>query len=230
MSKPKPPSQKEVVQLLCTYIGEQEKDVLNPKTREKERRSHLAYRCLSTNCTNGPDRMITFQKSAGYQNPYSHLKRCVGQGDESHLLQVFHENKSKKSVSSFFIPVVPSESKSNKINALYDWISIIVEKNLPIQSVEDPLLRQFSKHSKQRISRVILKSVILRLVKLVEIRIAKEMKEAGCGSILVHDGWSHNSVHYVGLFASFIKKIDSTPRLVLLSVSPLARFLIRGRY
>jgi len=29
-------------------------------------------------------------------------------------------------------------------------------------------------------------------------------------------------VHYVGLFASHVKKNNSTPRLVLLSVSPLA--------
>ena len=35
----------------------------------------------------------------------------------------------------------------------------------------------------------------------------KEMKEAGCGSyFLLHDGWSHSSIHFVGLFAYYYKR------------------------
>jgi len=213
----KNPSQKEVVQLLCQYVGEELKEILNPKTSEKEVKPHLIYKCISKRCSIGGS--IVFQKASGYQNPYSHLKRCVSNGDESHLIKLFYENRNKKTVSQFFIPSA-TKSKPSKINALFDWLMLIIEKNLPLQFIEEPLLRHFSKHN-HKFSRVMLKSVILRLVELVEKRISQEMKEAGCGSIL-HDGWSHNSVHYVGLFASFIKKIDSTPRLVLLSVSPLA--------
>ena len=41
------------------------------------------------------------------------------------------------------------------------------------------------------------------------------MKEAGCGSIL-HDGWSQNSIHFVGLFACYKRMQDISPTIVLL--------------
>ena len=68
------------------------------------------------------------------------------------------------------------------------------------------------------------------LVELVQERISVEMKIADEGFIL-HDGWSKFGIHYVGLFASYCRKmsiiengVQSTkyfPETVLLSVAPL---------
>ena len=56
------------------------------------------------------------------------------------------------------------------------------------------------------------------------------MAEAGRGSIL-HDGWSKNGMHYVGVYACYINKANLSasknkikseqPQLVLLACSPM---------
>jgi hypothetical protein len=71
---------------------------------------------------------------------------------------------------------------------------------------------------------------MFKLVELVEERIGQSMRKAGKGAIM-HDGWSCNGVHYVGLIACFnnpltskhygYKGSDSNVELCLLSCSPM---------
>jgi len=113
-------------------------------------------------------------------------------------------------------------------------------KDLPIQTVEDPFFRSFSKHNKERISVKTLREVMFHLVELVEKKISDELRSAKTGAIM-HDGWTHHSVHFCGVFASYMlepteknsqgkmpaqkkkKKEDLGPiaKLTLLAVSPL---------
>ena len=68
------------------------------------------------------------------------------------------------------------------------------------------------------------------MVDVVEKKISNEMAEAGRGSIL-HDGWSKNGMHYVGVYACYINKANLSaskneikseqPQLVLLACLPM---------
>jgi hypothetical protein len=104
-------------------------------------------------------------------------------------------------------------------------------KSLPVSYVEDDLVREFSKFDKFPISRDTLTRTIIHLVELVENKIAEEMKDTPHGALL-HDGWSCNGTHYVGVFATYIvrhKKFHSkkdveiieTPVITLLACAPL---------
>jgi hypothetical protein len=50
-------------------------------------------------------------------------------------------------------------------------------------------------------SRKILKEVLFKVVELVEESITEEVTTTQCGSIM-HDGWTYNGTHYIGLFAA----------------------------
>ena len=75
------------------------------------------------------------------------------------------------------------------------------------------------------------KEVLFNMTKLMEDRIGNEMETAGRVTIL-HDGWSKNSVHYVAIYACYMRevrcnnqkivKITNIPQLVLLVCSPMA--------
>lgn len=79
------------------------------------------------------------------------------------------------------------------------------------------------------ISRSTLSEVILKLVELVDKKIAAELQETK-GSV-IYDGLTQNRLHYVALIASFCIKVpvilngtsaqEDKPRLVLLSFAPL---------
>lgn len=67
------------------------------------------------------------------------------------------------------------------------------------------------------------------MTKCVEYKIGDEMKRARSRSI-IHDDWSKNGVHYVGIFACYTresteitnKKVTQIPQLALLACSPIA--------
>ena len=68
------------------------------------------------------------------------------------------------------------------------------------------------------------------MTELVEDRICNEMKTARRGTIL-HDGWSTNGVHYVAIYACFMREVkfnshkivtkSHSPQLFLLACSPM---------
>jgi hypothetical protein len=62
------------------------------------------------------------------------------------------------------------------------------------------------------------RKVILAMVVELEKKIAAEMKEAGYGSIM-HDGWSKNGIHYLGIFICFL--LNGVTKIRMLLVSPI---------
>ncbi|KAI0567298.1 Ribonuclease H-like protein [Gracilaria domingensis] len=117
-----------------------------------------------------------------------------------------------------------------EINALYDYILLIVFNRLPISIVESPRFRSFSNHETE-FSENKVAEIIIKLRKLVKDSLSEELNATKRGSIM-HGEWSWNGVHYIGLFASYLtpKKMQlggpahakDTVRLVLLSCSPIA--------
>jgi hypothetical protein len=118
-----------------------------------------------------------------------------------------------------------------KEKAVYGYLKFLVMKSLPVSYVEDPMVREFSKFGEHPVSRDTLTRTIIQLVELVEGKITKEMEDSPHGGLL-HDGWTCNGTHYVGVFGTYIiqyKKYHSKkdveiveePVITLLACAPL---------
>ena len=128
-------------------------------------------------------------------------------------------------------PAVPETVMipTKKDNELYDFVKLIVKKNLPLSSVEDADFRTSFKH-KFKFSKKLVRNILFNLVPMVQSAIQKEMKEVGYGAIM-HDGWSKFGTHYVAIFGQYNKEIiqrngkDSNttkvPTTALLAVRPM---------
>ena len=113
---------------------------------------------------------------------------------------------------------------------MYSYIRYVVLRSQPISSVEDPGVRSFCKHDVE-FSRKVFKETLFKLVELVEKAIRREMEETR--GALLHDGWSYNSTHFVGILAAYNREVSvvrngrvGTERILycpLLSVSPMGK-------
>ena len=76
------------------------------------------------------------------------------------------------------------------------------------------------------------------MVEIVERDIGRDMKKARLGA-LIYDGWSKDSLHYIGVIASFMRPfnerkenetvVQQRSELVLLSVAPMESISSRNR-
>jgi hypothetical protein len=196
---------------------------------------HLIYECPNYLCKEAKC-LLSFQKKSGFANPFNHLKTCVADGKEEVLYVIYDENlKSKQKLGlgvyfgAYFEPsakrITPYE------HAVHVYLAMIAFNNLPVSIVGDTLYQNFSKYD-FTISVKTIKGTIFKAVELVEQLIGKEMAAAGQGLIL-HDGWSCGSVHYIGFYACYIRTAIHSAKdgtntkveiveLVLLSCSPMA--------
>ena len=224
------PSEKDIVSLLCSFIREEDREVIKNSIMRKQK--YLVYQCPKKDQCIKKHGEIAFQKGKGWTNPCSHLKTCLCHGKMSELYDMYDENIDRKQhdISSFFTPIL---KVSTKEQAIYDWIVLIVEESLPISITKKQAFRRF-KDEEINFSQEKVKETLYKLVELVEHRIAQNMKMAGRGSIL-HDGWSKNGVHYVAIYGCFMKEVSEfrnhkkiqyeVPELVLLACSPMASLL-----
>ena len=218
----KKPTQREVVELLCTKVG----------TERKDNQTYLVFKCPSPACKLGANKNIIFKYKAGFSNPHKHILSCLVGNNQDELDKIYSDNLKLKSTqgtllnNQHFTPRVKTSSEHHEI---YDWIDLIISKLLPLSAVEDNHYRKFGKKT-NNIGKKKLKQIICNIVELVEKKIQLEMEQAGQGSIL-HDGWSKFSVHYIGLFACYMKAVniqkgikvmkEEEPTLVLLSCAPM---------
>ena len=121
---------------------------------------------------------------------------------------VYEQNRESKRLhvsGTFFQPTV--ERMTAKELALNDYLHLIMLKNLPLSTIEDPEFRKFHRYN-EKISRKVLKDTVFKLVDVVDKKLGDEMKLAGKGSIL-HDGWTCAGVHYIALFACYLLPIKT---------------------
>ncbi|KAG3063134.1 hypothetical protein PI124_g22253 [Phytophthora idaei] len=83
----------------------------------------------------------------------------------------------------------------------YEWLCWIVERNLPISEVDNPLTRSMPR----------LKPVSSKTLKIDMQKVARNVgvlveKEKGNFFGVIWDGWPHSSVHYVTIYDVFIVK------------------------
>jgi hypothetical protein len=228
----KKPAPKTVVKHLCTWVREETRTVITATAGNQpaKKKTFLVYLCPKECCIKGKDRELSFEQKSGYRNPYNHLVACVGGGEEDALLEVYEEavveQRNAAGLGNHFVARVDKPTERDQ--AIYGWIKLIVMKNLGLNAVEDESFRHFSKYN-VALSAKTIREVILKLVELVEQSIAVELK--GKKACLLHDGWSHNGDHFIGLFASYNREVGLPlkngivllePTITLLSVSPMA--------
>ena len=211
-------SPKDAVQLLMTRTTNE------PVVEEKASRgggssvaSFHIYECKR--CGETKRREVT----AGYGNPYDHLKRCYG--NKYNLNDVYQQAKRLQLTGSeeSIVSLLRLKGATPRELAVIDWLRYVVEKSKPLSDVDDRFIRDFCKHNVV-VSSKLVKEVIFALVDLVVDAIDKEMAEAPIGAIM-HDGWSKVSTHYFGLFACYNRKKGKSlePTVTLLAVSPLSK-------
>ena len=147
----KPPSYKSVVQLLSKPLREEERTITS-RSGVQNKRTYLVYKCPNEYCKE-KNREIWFQKSVGFINPFNHLKSCIADGKAEQLYMVYKQNRESKRLhvsGTFFQPTV--ERMTAKALALNDYLRLIVLKNLPLSTIEDPEFRKFHRYN-EKISR-----------------------------------------------------------------------------
>ena len=215
-------TKEDIVKLLCDYVGEE--SLPNGKT-------NIIYTCPSNKCKNELNQ-VRFLKGSGYTNPYNHLKTCLCNGNVDALIDLYNTNfvRKEKCLNPFFRPVL---SVTDKEQCLLDWIELVIDETLPASVIKKESFRAFKGEPNVNITQETFKEVLYTMTEIIEQRISKEMKTAGRGSIL-HDGWSKNGTHYVGLFACYLREVGHinhrnklinimTPEVVLLSCAPMSQ-------
>ncbi|ETV75850.1 hypothetical protein H257_09825 [Aphanomyces astaci] len=148
-------------------------------------------------------RTYTQQEGRGYTNLLAHLK-----ASHSNYATLMREAPAAAQSTNTRLWV------SDRVKGRFGWISWIVEEGLPLTFCEKPSTRRFT--NLPIISHVTLRDNILRLTEVVEKKISKEIPDRFG---IIFDGWTHNSEHYLAVFASYEK--DGVLVQPLLSLAPI---------
>ncbi|ETN23340.1 hypothetical protein PPTG_02934 [Phytophthora nicotianae INRA-310] len=142
------------------------------------------------------------QVGSGYSNLMSHITTKHPQYEE-----MYSAATSSGTLQSFgFV--------SQETNHRFQWLRWFVERNLPISEVDNDVSRSMSKWPP--ISSKALKACMHTVAKNVGVVIDQEL---GVSFGLMFDGWSHGSMHYIGLYGVY--DVMGARRERLLSLSPL---------
>ena len=143
---------------------------------------------------------ITQRPKTGYSNLFHHI-------------QTQHPDYQKESINQGTLPFAQVSKKSDNI---YSWLKWVCCGMKPLEFVEDPSTREFT--ALEPITVNTLKKYLERVTKAVETKIENELPEKFA---LIIDGWTKNSTHFVGVFASFPASNENGYETVLLAFSPM---------
>ena len=182
------------------------------------------YKCPKERCKS----VISLRIGSGYTNAFSHLIKCYQ--SEEKLMAHFCAARAKATENGGSIrDHFEANTLNSRENSFVKWTNLIVKKNVPPSMIEDPVFRNALDVDALTIKTW--KEMLFQLVILVEQVISKEMLASTSGG-LMHDGWTCNGVHYLGLFGCYNVKraevqqskkiLKDYPVTTLLSVAPLA--------
>ncbi|KAG3116523.1 hypothetical protein PI124_g4857 [Phytophthora idaei] len=138
----------------------------------------------------------------GYTNLMSHL----GSVHPTHGEE--YEQFQRRNLTSLEVFGFADETTTN----MYDWLRWIVERNLPLSEVKNPLTRQLVRM--RPTSATTLKTYMERVAGRVGNTIAKEM---GTFFGIMWDGWSSGTYHYVTVVAVYAGSNGRVERVIALS-------------
>eukprot|EP00171_Calliarthron_tuberculosum_P001491 IDg1491t1 len=228
------PSKKAVVELLMSKQPDIKKNVSSRSGANVRRDvTYSVYNCpKGTGCKY--EGRVLFEKGSGYTNPYRHLRTCLSAGDEKHLLIVYRDAladlQGRASVANRIAFQITAIAANERQKAMHAYLRLVTLNNYPMSHVQNEELRAFSKFDEQ-IGKNEFKNTMLYLVELVEKSIKYEMQSTR-GAVM-YDGWTEGGVHYLGIYAVYVRKVDVMRRgvnhqgeevaITLLSVSPMAK-------
>ncbi|KAG6599843.1 Phosphoenolpyruvate carboxykinase [Phytophthora cinnamomi] len=143
------------------------------------------------------------QVGSGYSNLLSHLTSTHPDFEETYQASV----ATDAPLSSFgFV----SEATQHR----YQWLQWVVERNMPISEVDDPLTRSMAswKPVSSKTLKLDMQTCSANVGDVIE-------KELGDIFGVIWDGWTHGTVHYVGIYG--VTFVNGKRRERLLSLSPL---------
>ena len=149
----------------------------------------------------------------GKTNLESHLCLCIGPNYISVFEDMTEQRANEQQITSHLENVI-----NEKDTSMFKWIEWVVMNNLPLSMVNDPLIRGIS--NLLPTSRETLRKRILHCYKTMNEDIKMLLK--GKKLVIIFDGWTEGSDHYMGVAASYLT--SSTPseyKEVLLSVLPM---------
>ena len=202
----KKPSPENVVKLIlgADQFHEEQKEGKFKKSGPGMKTYYIAS-CPRSHCRDGRGHTIEWEAKTGYGNPYRRLCKCFG--SEEMLLEAYDAALDKSTGSRLDIIVFDRSTPEEK--TIYMWIELVVKRNLPLSAVEDQLFRKCVKHNSKLVSAKRIKKILFAMVELVEKAVGKELRDAGCGA-LMHDAWTKVDVHYIGIFACYMRDIKMT--------------------
>ena len=174
MGDPKP---KEFVTKLMKFEGTETRKVTG-KNGEEQDKLYLQYSCPNISCK----KIVLFCVKSGFKNPYSHLRSCFTKGctpqqADERMAELYKAAIEKMRVQG---GTIMSKFKSITLteyeNGTYAYLRYLILMNVPISHIESQEIRDISRF-KFRISRHHVVKIILSLVKLVELKIADEIRE-----------------------------------------------------
>jgi hypothetical protein len=160
----------------------------------------------------------TKAKSGGWTNLLSHLRSCVGKDYEQLFAE--HEKLKASKEGGYFVRI------SDREKEVFKWIEFIVMKNLPVSFVDCPYTRNITRL--KNISAQTLRCHILELLSVVKETIQAELPPK---FIIVFDGWTEGTHHYIGIAAAYLKvgtDGKEVPVQTILSMKPLLADGIKG--
>lgn len=105
---------------------------------------------------------------------------------------------------------------SEKSQAYFGWMDLIINELLPFSFVERPIARKHVKHDK------ICVTTFMRLMRKLTVHVEQQVAKLLPEHIsLVFDGWSAGNTHYVAVFASFPANNLEGYSVRLLAFSPM---------
>jgi hypothetical protein len=146
------------------------------------------------------------QKTSGYTNLMSHLKEKHPDWEKVYS-EFRRSNPGKKKADAgavFFM--------NPKAVNIHNWLKWVINRNLPLSSVEEPEFREFS--NLENIS----SDTLTKYLRLVDVQIDSKLKnEMPARFGIVIDGWTEGTTHYYGLFAAYSKGNCNYQRFLTIS-------------
>jgi hypothetical protein len=85
-----------------------------------------------------------------------------------------------------------------KGNNIFNWLSWIIEDNLPFTFGERPNTRKFSKLDSLSVN------TLMKYIKLTTERVEKKIADSLPNEFgIIIDGWKEGTTHYIAVFASY---------------------------
>lgn len=135
-------------------------------------------------------------RNGGWTNLLNHIGSCVGGDYETQYDHVLASAGPGGMTDYFEVQLSPAETE------MFGWIELLVVKNLPLSYVDCPLIRKNSKLG-PKCSKTVQK-YIFALVNVVRDKIKRKLPSEKF--VIMFDGWTEGTDHYIGISASYTDK------------------------